>query len=184
METNETVSAMIAGYYLCVNFPRYYTVPIRLVHRCQVILLLGCYLSTSVWILMVTLTCSTTDCNDNNSLEHPNQTWYQDIDKDGYSNGNTKTLCLKPADYKASSELTAVSGDCDDNDPLVNPGAEGPYGDTTCNDGKDNNCNQITDIDDPVCQCIPSTEICDGKDNDCDGQIDELLIQHLLPRCR
>jgi subtilase family serine protease len=36
--------------------------------------------------------------------------------------------------------------DCDDNDSSVNPGVtEGPYGDPTCNDGKDNDCD--TDID-------------------------------------
>lgn len=43
--------------------------------------------------------------------------------------------------------------DCDDNDPLVNPGAtEGPYGNATCSDGKDNDCDGLTDAVDPNCQ--------------------------------
>lgn len=41
-------------------------------------------------------------------------------------------------------------------------------------DGKDNDCDGQNDEDgvcDPV--CAPAEEICDGKDNDCDGEIDE-----------
>jgi MYXO-CTERM domain-containing protein len=38
-------------------------------------------------------------------------------------------------------------------------------------DGKDNNCNGKTD-ENNVC-CSPSTEVCDGKDNDCDDEVDE-----------
>jgi len=38
-----------------------------------------------------------------------------------------------------------------------------------CGDGKDNDCNGVVDNG---C-CTPTTEVCDGKDNDCDGQIDE-----------
>ncbi|MEA1922676.1 MAG: DUF1566 domain-containing protein, partial [Pseudomonadota bacterium] len=32
-----------------------------------------------------------TDCNDNDPLEHPGQTWYKDADNDGYSDGTTNT---------------------------------------------------------------------------------------------
>ncbi len=41
-------------------------------------------------------------------------------------------------------------------------------------DGVDNNCNGQIDEGD-VCkpQCVPTTEVCDGIDNDCDGEIDE-----------
>jgi hypothetical protein len=38
-------------------------------------------------------------------------------------------------------------------------------------DSKDNNCNGKTD-ENNVC-CSPSTEVCDGKDNDCDDEVDE-----------
>jgi hypothetical protein len=42
----------------------------------------------------------------------------------------------------------------------------------TC-DGKDNDCDGAVD-ELPECgSCIPSSEICDGRDNDCDGYVDE-----------
>ncbi|MEK7425998.1 MAG: MopE-related protein, partial [Actinomycetota bacterium] len=67
---------------------------------------------------------SDVDCDDNDPLEHPNQTWYKDADNDLYSDGTTNTTsCTRPTGYKVVSELTATSGDCMDNDPLVNPGA-------------------------------------------------------------
>lgn len=82
-----------------------------------------------------------TDCNDNSFLEHPNQLWYQDADGDGYSNGNMIVQCIRPANYKVSSELTQISGDCNGSDPAINPGAtEVP------NDGIDNDCNPATPI--------------------------------------
>ncbi len=54
------------------------------------------------------------------------------------------------------------------------PGTEGPFGDPTCSDAADNDCDGATDAADSGCaqQCVPSPEVCDGVDNDCDGQID------------
>jgi hypothetical protein len=54
---------------------------------------------------------------------------------------------------------------------------EGPSTSCACTpspevcDGVDNNCNGQVDEGD-VC-CKPTAEVCDGKDNDCDGQVDE-----------
>ncbi len=84
--------------------------------------------------------CGPIDCNDSNPLEHPNQTWYQDVDGDGYSSGNMIVQCSRPVGYKAASELIATSGDCNDNNPNIHPGA---------------------------------TEVCNGVDDNCNGQIDE-----------
>lgn len=90
------------------------------------------------------------DCNDNDPLEHPNQTWYKDADGDGYSSGNIIVQCLRPANYKVASELTSTSGDCDDSNAAVHPGAI-----EICNDGIDNNCNGLIDSADLVCAILP-----------------------------
>ena len=45
--------------------------------------------------------------------------WYKDADNDGYSDGTTLTQCVRPTGYKLVSELTATSGDCNDNDATV-----------------------------------------------------------------
>jgi len=50
------------------------------------------------------------------------------------------------------------------------PKSENKPGDPVCADDVDNDCDGLTDLQDPNCQAI---EICDGKDNDGDGGIDE-----------
>ena len=74
------------------------------------------------------------DCDDNDADEHPNQTWYKDADNDQYSDGTTDTTsCTRPVDYKVASELTATSGDCNDDNQSIHPGVA-----EICN-GKDDN---------------------------------------------
>jgi len=120
--------------------------------------------------------------------------WFKDSDKDGYTDGTTKVACSKPSDEYVSS---ATGGDCDDGDSSMNPGR------TEICDGKDNNCNGQKDegfnvgqsctvgvgecartgqfvckADGSGTECnavagTPTTEICDGKDNNCNGQTDE-----------
>jgi hypothetical protein len=64
---------------------------------------------------------SDVDCDDNDPLEHPDQTWYLDADNDGYSDGTVDTSsCERPLGYKAASELTGLCGDCNDNNPVLN----------------------------------------------------------------
>jgi hypothetical protein len=122
--------------------------------------------------------------------------FYKDLDGDGYTDGTTQVGCSAPWGYV----LSATSGDCNDNDPNVNSGK------TEICDGKDNNCNGQIDegfnvgqsctvgvgecartgqyvckADGSGTQCsatpgTPTVEICDGKDNDCDGQIDEEIV--------
>jgi hypothetical protein len=136
--------------------------------------------------------------NDCNGLidEGVKLVFYKDLDGDGYTDGTTQVGCSAPSGYV----LSATSGDCNDNDPNVSPGK------TEICDGKDNNCNGQIDegfnvgqsctvgvgecartgqyvckADGSGTQCnatpgTPTAEICDGKDNDCDGQIDEGIV--------
>lgn len=49
--------------------------------------------------------------------------WYKDMDGDGYSDGKLDAQsCKRPARYFAESELTAISGDCNDHDSQEHPG--------------------------------------------------------------
>jgi hypothetical protein len=122
--------------------------------------------------------------------------FYKDLDGDGYTDGITQVGCTAPTGYV----LSATSGDCNDNDPNINPAKA-----EIC-DGIDNNCNGQPDegfnvgqtctvgvgecvrtgqfvckADGSGTQCnatpgTPTPEVCDGLDNDCDGQIDDGVL--------
>jgi hypothetical protein len=123
--------------------------------------------------------------------------FYKDTDKDGYTDGTTKVSCEKPSDEYVSS---ATAGDCDDGDSSRNPGR------TEICDNKDNNCNgqidesfnvgqsctvgvgecartgqYICKADGTGTECnatpgTPTPEVCDGKDNNCNGIIDDGVL--------
>ena len=55
--------------------------------------------------------------------------------------------------------------DCDDGDAGISPEAsEGPFGDATCSDGRDNDCDESADTQDPDCAGAGECE----TDGDCD----------------
>ncbi|MBE0641502.1 MAG: hypothetical protein IH599_05655, partial [Bacteroidales bacterium] len=64
------------------------------------------------------------DCDDNDALAFPGQIWYKDNDGDGYGVGQTLVQCQRPTGYVLLDSLLSESGDCNDNDPLVNPEAQ------------------------------------------------------------
>ncbi len=59
--------------------------------------------------------------------------WYADTDGDGFGSGAATTSCVAPSGH------VATSGDCDDTNPAVNPGAA-----ETCN-GVDDDCDGTVD---------------------------------------
>jgi len=131
------------------------------------------------------------DCDDNNAEINPNTTWYKDADDDGYSDGTTQGVqCEQPAGYKLASQLTATSGDCNDNDAAINPTTVW-YKDTD-NDGYSDGstltqCTQPADYklasqltatsgdcnDASVAVNPGATEVCNGIDDNCANGIDE-----------
>ncbi|MCB9797803.1 MAG: hypothetical protein H6741_34420 [Alphaproteobacteria bacterium] len=106
-------------------------------------------------------------------------TWYGDGDGDGYGDDRVQSLaCEAPEGY------VAEAGDCEDGDAAYYPGA--PEDD--CTDPADYNCDgsvgyadadgdgwaACEDCDDGARAVNPTaTELCDGVDNDCDGDTDE-----------
>ncbi len=109
------------------------------------------------------------DCNDNDPAINPSTIWYKDSDGDGYSDGTTISACLRPAGYKLASELKSTLVDCDDTDASKTPEDIDGDGYSTCTgdcndtdktikpgakeecDKKDNNCNK--DVDEGACDC-------------------------------
>lgn len=71
----------------------------------------------------------------------------------GEDAGSDPGPCAVPDQDDDGFDSQACGGDdCDDSDVNVHPGAaEGPLGDATCSDGKDNDCDGTTDEDDPAC---------------------------------
>ncbi|MFM7007180.1 MAG: MopE-related protein [Flavobacteriales bacterium] len=123
-----------------------------------------------------------TDCDDTDAAVNPNTLWFQDLDNDQVGNtAVTLTACLQPLGY------VLANGDCDDNNATIV--APVMYYTDADNDGFGDDATGT-----PFCQApvnlIPiggdcddnnnaiypgAPEICDGFDNNCNGQNDEGL---------
>ena len=123
------------------------------------------------------------DCDDNNASIHPGADEICDDGIDQNCDGKDQVCNDNDGDG------FAAINDCDDTDPTIYPGAP-----EICEDGIDQDCNRSDlscddfdddgdgftenagDCDDANARIYPgSDEICDGRDNDCDGQVDEDL---------
>jgi MYXO-CTERM domain-containing protein len=142
--------------------------------------------------------CKVSDCDDNNASVHP---WAVEVCKDQIDsncNGSLDEGCpgveCQDADHDGwpAGKDCKVS-DCDDTSAGISPWMQ-----EICGDGKDNNCNSTIDEGCPLCEdadgdgfgvgpkctswdCddadpqsyLGGPEICDGKDNNCNGSVDE-----------
>jgi hypothetical protein len=153
------------------------------------------------------------DCNDGDSTISPESIWYSDADTDGYGSILYSTeSCEQPSGYVSDSsdcddtESTAnpvapeicdeIDNDCDG---TIDVGAsdlvtwyqdsdEDGYGDV---DVSEESCIAPTGYVDNSDDCddteelanLISTEVCDGIDNNCDGDIDEGVVSGSEPLC-
>ncbi len=100
------------------------------------------------------------------------------------------TQCERPSNFKLAIELTATSGDCDDSNPALNPATV--WFKDADNDGYSDGTQQTQcvrptgfklateltatsgDCRDNDATVFPGApELCDGKDNNCNGTVDE-----------
>jgi len=122
---------------------------------------------------------------DDGSCTYGSQTWYEDADSDTFGNPNvSQQSASQPPGYVADNT------DCDDTDPLEFPGQtwyKDLDGDTYSDGITQTQCNRpvnyyaaselnglSNDCDDNNANAFPGNpEVCDGVDNNCDGNIDE-----------
>lgn len=148
-------------------------------------------------------TSNNTDCNDNDESVNTPQTYYKDGDGDGYGvAGQSIQSCtsVPPAGYAANSTdcddndndnypnaPEICDGEDNDCDGQVDEGVQKTYYRDADGDGYGATSMSVKgctapagyvfksgDCDDNSNKTYPgAAEICDGKDNDCDGQTDE-----------
>ncbi len=102
--------------------------------------------------------------------------WYPDADADGFGTASVVHACEAPDGY------AALSGDCNDTDASIFPGAPTACSeaDADCNGSPDNadadgdRFFACEDCDDADPHSFPgAAERCDGHDNDCNGLVDD-----------
>jgi len=109
------------------------------------------------------------DCDDSDPNTYPG------ADKicDGRDNNCDGKKDFTTDEDKDMDGVPWCANDCDDNNPLAYPGnSEGPFGDPTCSDGIDNDCQNGSDASDPACAAAS----CDTKINPKDGPHVETMM--------
>ena len=93
----------------------------------------------------------------------------------GPPTSDPRAYCTNPGDDCDLSDDNCFDGTADEPRNLC--GECGPEPAEVC-DGRDNNCNGLVDEGGICMGCVPTgAEVCDNSDNDCDGAIDEGLTR-------
>ena len=106
------------------------------------------------------------DCNDLIDETHTKVPWYPDIDGDGFGDATEQST---PACQAPGAAWTTITGDCDDDNDTVYPGAV-----EVC-DGIDNDCDTATDDQDPGVDPLTRTNWYEDTDQDGYGDPDTVL---------
>ncbi len=80
------------------------------------------------------------DCNDADPAIHPETWWYDDADGDGFGDESAALMTCDPP----TTSFVLDATDCDDTDVQVHPSAT-----EVCNSRTDDDCDGLTDDDDP-----------------------------------
>ncbi len=111
--------------------------------------------------------CGGNDCDDSRANVHPRATELCD----GFDNDCDGTIdegcnTCEDEDGDGYQAFSCGGSDCNDNNPLINPGA-----DEVCDNGFDDDCDGLTDSFDPDCAtCADKKEPCASDDDCCSGR--------------
>ncbi|WP_338863594.1 putative metal-binding motif-containing protein [Myxococcus stipitatus] len=123
------------------------------------------------------------DCDDSNAALWQWTRFYRDVDADGFgAPGNWSDSCAQPSGYVRDST------DCNDNSFAIKPGALKHCGVGACSVSVQA-C--VNGVESTCLPGLPSPEICDQIDNNCNGQTDDLppitcgvgICQRTVPAC-
>ena len=102
------------------------------------------------------------DCNDTFDFMNPGE---PEVCGDGIDNDCNGLDDVADVDADGYDAVVCGGDDCDDDDAAINPGVDADF------DGS-HACEDCDDSDDTI---FPgATEICDGQDNSCDGNVDDV----------
>ncbi|MFY1825381.1 putative metal-binding motif-containing protein [Myxococcus fulvus] len=122
-------------------------------------------------------TCNNIDDNCNGTIDDGVMTtYYRDNDSDGYGAGAPIGMaCTVPGGAAPNAS------DCNDNDFNVKPGAVKQCGVGECR-ASVQSC--VNGVEQTCIPRLPSPEICDKSDNDCNGAVDDITIACGTGACR